>query len=62
MKYLVDDQFDNMGVAITNNGEDIDLDVINTNQKISKPATFMPLQPTPDHNQAINDENKKKIE
>lgn len=38
MKYLVDDQFNNIDIVITNSGEDIDLDVININQKISKPV------------------------
>lgn len=36
MKKLVDDQFDNIGAVITNNGEDIVINIINTNKKIPK--------------------------
>ena len=43
MKLLVDNQFDDIGVAITNSGEDIDLDVMNTNRKVLKPSS--PLLP-----------------
>lgn len=63
MKHLVYDQFDDISAAITNSGEDIDLDVMNTNRKTSKPATPLPSsQPFPDPNQAMDSENKKEIE
>lgn len=39
MKHLVDDQFDDIGAPITNSGQNIDLNVMNTNQKTPKPAT-----------------------
>lgn len=38
MKILVGGRFDDIGAAITNSGEDIDLDVMNTNRKTSKPS------------------------
>lgn len=62
MKHLVNDRFDDIGAAITNSGEDIDLDVMNTNRKTFKLATPMPSQPTPDPSQAIDNENKEEIE
>ena len=42
MKHLFDDRFDDIGTAITNNGQDINLDVININRKILKPTTPIP--------------------
>ena len=42
MKHLVDDRFDNIGAGITNSGQDIDLDVMNTNRKTPKPAILIP--------------------
>lgn len=36
IKNLVDDQFNNIGVAITNSEENIDINVMNTNKKSSK--------------------------
>lgn len=63
MKHLVDDRFDDIGAAITNSGEDIDLDAMNTNQKTFKSATPLPpSQSFPDPSQAIDDENEEKIE
>lgn len=38
MKYLVDDQFNDINVVITNNKKDINWNIINTNQKMSKPV------------------------
>lgn len=64
MKYLVDDQFDNVGIVITNSGQDIDLDIINTNRKTSKPVTFIPpsIQPISDFSQILDDETEERIE
>lgn len=61
MKYLVNNQFDDISATITNSGEDIDLDVMNTNQKTSKLTTSIPSQPIPDPSQAIDDKNKEEI-
>lgn len=47
MKYLVDDRFNDIGAAITNSGQDIDLVVMNTNRKILKPATPIPPSTQP---------------
>ena len=63
MKNLVDDRFDDIGAAITNSGEDIDLDVMNTNRKTSKSATpLLPSQPPFDPNLAADNENEDEIE
>ncbi len=39
MNNLSDDRFDDIGAAITNTGEDVDLDVMNTFRKTPKSAT-----------------------
>ena len=63
MKLLVDDRFDDIGAAITNSGEAIDLDVMNTNRKTSKSATpLLPSQPPFDPNLAADNENEEEIE
>lgn len=63
MKLLVDDRFDYIGAAITNSGEDIDLDVMNTNRKTSKSATpLLPSQPPFNPNLAADNENEEEIE
>ena len=64
MKHLVDDRFDDIGAAITNNSQDIDLNIINTNQKTPKPATFISpsTQPISNLSQALDDENEEEIE
>lgn len=41
MKHLVNDQFDDISVAITNNAQDMNLDIINTHWKILQPATLI---------------------
>ena len=43
IKLLVDNWFDDIGAAITNSGKDIDLDIINTNQKNFKFAMLLLL-------------------
>lgn len=40
MKNFIDDQFDNIEAAITNNGDNIDIKIMNTNKKLSR---FIPL-------------------
>lgn len=63
MKHLVDDRFDDIGAAITNIGEDIDLDVMNTNRKTSKSATSLfPSQPPFDPNLAADNKDEEEIE
>lgn len=63
MKLLVDDQFDDIGAAITKSGEDIDLDVMSTNRKPSKSTTLLlPSQPPFDPNLAANNKNEEEIE
>ena len=47
MKNLVGDRFDEIGAAITNSGEDIEIDVMNTNQKTSKSISSTPSCPLP---------------
>lgn len=60
---LVDDQFDDIGAAITNSGEAINLDVMNTNRKTSKSATpLLPLQPPFNPNLATDNKNEEEIE
>lgn len=45
MKLLVNDWFDDIGAIITNSGENIDLDMMNTNQNAFKPpALLLPSQ------------------
>ena len=39
IKHSVDDQFNDIGTAITNSGQDIDLHIMHTNRKTPKPAT-----------------------
>lgn len=43
IKYLINNQFDNIDVAITNNCQNINLDIININHKTLKSATFILL-------------------
>lgn len=43
MKHLPDDQFDDISTVIINNSQDIDLDIMNTNQKTCKSATHILL-------------------
>ena len=63
MKLLVDDLFDDIVAAITNDGEDINLDVMNTNQKTSKFAMpLLLLQLFFDPNLAADNENEEEIE
>ena len=63
MKLLVNDRLDDIGAAITNNGEDINLDVMNTNQKNSKSAMLLLLlQPFFDPNLVAANKNKEVIE
>ena len=64
MKHLVDNRFDNIGAAITNSSQDINLDIINTNRKTPKPATSIPLstQPVSDPSQTLDDESEEEIE
>lgn len=60
MKYLFDNKFNDIDIAITNNKKDIDLDVINRNQKTYKLLTLLPIsQYFLDLSQAINNKNKK---
>lgn len=40
-KLLVDDQFDDIGIVITNSKEDINLDVMNINWKTFKSPTLL---------------------
>lgn len=58
--WLIDD----IDTVITNNGQDINLDIMNTNQKIPKPASLIPpsIQPISDLRQVLNNENEEKIE
>ena len=67
MKSLVDDCFDDIGAAITNSRKDIDIDVINTNRKISKfiPSTLSCPPPVSQEGENYNvpdDENEEDIE
>lgn len=67
MKNLVDDRFDDIGAAITNSGEDIDIDVMNTNRKTSKSIPSTPSCPPPVSQEGENynvpdDENEEDIE
>ena len=67
MKNLVDDIFDDIGAAITNSGEDIDIDVINTNKKTSNSIPFIPSCPLPVSQEGENysvpdNENEEDIE
>ena len=63
IKYLVDDRFDDIGAAITNSGEDIDLDVMNTNRKTSNSATpLLPSQPLLNPSLDADNENEEEIE
>lgn len=68
MKILVDNRFNDIGAAITNSGKDIDLDIMNTNRKTSKPsAPLLPLQLSSntgnkDNNQQEDENNEDEVE
>ena len=67
MKNIMDDRFDDIGAAITNSGEDIDIDVMNTNRKTSKSIPSTPSCPPPVSQEVENynvpdDENEEDVE
>ncbi len=68
MKNLVDDRFDDIGAAIINSGEDIDIDIMNTNRKTPEsippstpPRTVSGSHERENHN-ALELENEEDIE
>lgn len=66
MKNLVDNYFDDIGVSITHNGEDIDINIMNINRKTSKFILFIWFCPPSvsqkgENYNISNDKNKKDI-
>lgn len=59
MKLPIDNQFNNINAIIINSEEDINLDVMNTNQKISKFALFLLSFFKP--NLAVDNKNEKRL-
>ncbi len=60
MKNLVDNRFDNIGAAITNSGEDINIDIMNTNKKT--PESIPPSTPPRTTSGSYERENHNTLE
>lgn len=64
MKYLVDNKFNDIGAVITNSSKNIDLDIMNTNQKTPKHEAIpisSSIQFFPNSNQILDNENEEEI-
>ncbi len=59
---LVDDRFDDIGGAITNSSDEVDLDIMSANRKTSKPSVLSLKLPSSNHGNKNPDpvpENRK---